>query len=183
MKNKRLWYSVAAALIAGLLLGGVVWMVASRSGSDTSSGSRTSQGSGTTSQKTSPETQSTGNKDGGTPQPQTYPVSVYFSKHPESDNDPFRVFPVQRISPDLGEATFALRELIRGPSATELTQGYFTTIGFREGAPTCADDFKLTITDGAAKLQFCWPFDHRGVVADGQADSELKATLQQFDTV
>ncbi|OYW44641.1 hypothetical protein B7Z28_00050, partial [Candidatus Saccharibacteria bacterium 32-45-3] len=48
---------------------------------------------------------------------------------------------------------------------------------------TCAGDFSLKIKEGVATLQFCKPFDHLGVVADGQADSTLKATLKQFDGV
>jgi hypothetical protein len=113
----------------------------------------------------------------------TYQVSVYFSKHPDSDDDPSKTFAVARTSPDLGVARFALSELIKGPTAEEKLQGYFTTIGFREGESTCGSDFTLRIENGTARLQFCKQFDHRGIVADGQADSEIKATLRQFDSV
>lgn len=113
--------------------------------------------------------------------PKTYTVSVYFSKHSESDNDPGATFPVKRTSPDLGVAKYAITQLLLGPTSSEKSQGYFTTAKLRSGTSTCnGADFKVTINGDTAKLQFCKPFDHLGVVADGQADSEIKATLKQF---
>lgn len=118
------------------------------------------------------------------PTPATYPVSVFFSMHPQSDNDPGLTFPVKRTSPDLGVAGFATKQLLLGPSVAEADQGYFATAKLRSGASSCGGaDFTLTISGGVAKLQFCKPFDHLGVVADGQAESELKATLKQFGSV
>lgn len=111
----------------------------------------------------------------------TYPVYIYFSKHPDSDNDPSKTFPVQRVSPDLRVGSFAITQLLKGPTSNESAQGYFITARLRAGAAT--SDFILTISSGAATLQFLKPFDHLGVVADGQADSEIKATLKQFSTV
>lgn len=127
------------------------------------------------------------NQTGSTSQPQTqqpaktYPVSVYFSKHPDSDNDPSKTFPVKRVSPDLGVASFAIAQLLKGPTSTELAQGYFATAHLRAG--TANSDFRLNIANVTATLQFLKPFDHLGVVADGQADSEIKSTLKQFSTV
>ena len=37
-----------------------------------------------------------------------YPVQVYFSKHPASDENPAAVFPVRRLSPTRAVATFAI---------------------------------------------------------------------------
>lgn len=114
----------------------------------------------------------------------TYPVSVFFSKRPDSDNDPGKVFAVARTSPDLGVGTFAISELLKGPTETEKAQGYFTTVRVRSGESNCGgEDFTLMIENGTATLRFCRQFDHLGVVADGQAESELKATLKQFSTV
>lgn len=114
----------------------------------------------------------------------TYPVSVYFSKHPQSDDDPGATFPVKRSSPNAGVGKFAIAELLKQPDAAEQSQGYFTTVKLRSDTSTCGGaDFTLAISDGVATLQFCKPFDHLGVVADGQADSELKATLKQFPTI
>lgn len=119
-----------------------------------------------------------------TPTAKIYSVAVYFSRHPQSDDDPSLTFAVARTSPDTGVGTFAISELLKGPSASESTQGYFTTARLRSGTSTCdGKDFTLSISNGVATLQFCKPFDHLGVVADGQADSEIKASLKQFSTV
>ncbi len=121
-----------------------------------------------------------------TPEPQatTYPVKVFFSKHPESDEDPSRTFPVDRISPDAGVATFAIEQLIAGPTANETTAGYFSKVAVRDEPSTCNDrDFTLTIESGVATLQFCRTFDAIGTIADGQADQTIQATLEQFPSV
>lgn len=112
------------------------------------------------------------------------PIKVFFSKHPESDNDPSRVFAVSRTSPDTGVARAAIRELLTGPTQAERDQGYFSTIRLRDDASNCdGQDFTLSIDNGTATLQFCRTFDHLGSVADGQAESSLNATLMQFSSV
>lgn len=132
---------------------------------------------------TSPSPNTTGQTEITQPE-KTYPVRIYFSKHPESDDDPGKTFPVSRTSPDIGVARFAVAELLKGPTSDESTQGYFSTIQLQAAASTCGGaDFTITIEGGTAKLQFCKPFDHRGSVADGQAASAIKATLSQFESV
>lgn len=115
---------------------------------------------------------------------QSYPVKVFFSRHPESDDDPSRVFPVARVAPDDAVGTYAIGELLRGPSASEKSEGYFTDVRLRAATSTCGTaDFTLAVTGGVATLQFCKPFDHVGSLSDGRAESALKATLRQFPTV
>ncbi len=116
--------------------------------------------------------------------PQYYPVKVYFSKSPDSDDDPSKVFAVSRTSPDSGVASFAVKELLKGPTEAEKANGYFTTVRLCSGESNCnGQDFTLNVSDGVATLRFCRTFDHLGVVADGQADNEIKATLKQFNSV
>lgn len=148
-------------------------------------------GGSATSPVSTPVSSSPPSSTGNTTQPQpetspsqSYPVLVYFSKHPDSDNDPSKTFPVQRTAQTLGVATFAVQEVLKGPTSSESSQGYFSTVALRNEPSNCADaDFTLSIIDSVARLQFCRPFDHLGVVADGQADSVLKATLRQFKSV
>lgn len=67
-----------------------------------------------------------------------YAVKVYFAQHPASDNDPSKVFAVQRTSPTLGVATYAIGQLLAGPSATEQGAGYYTPWeGSLTGASNC----------------------------------------------
>lgn len=120
----------------------------------------------------------------GTAEPETFPVKVFFSKRPESDNDPGATFAVSRTSPDKGVGKFAVSELIKGPSEAEKSQGYFTAVRLRSGESNCnGQDFTLNIENKTATLKFCRQFDHVGSVADGQAESELRATLRQFSSV
>ncbi len=118
------------------------------------------------------------------PEQVTYPIKVYFSKHPESDDDPARTFALARTSPDLGVAKFAVTELLKGPTPEEATQGYFSYAKLRGDQSNCQGaDFMLNISNKTATLQFCKTFDHIGSVSDGQAESVIKDTLNQFDTV
>lgn len=172
--TRRVLFVVSTVLILAVIAG-VGWYFTAGPRNDTT---QTSPTPPTTSSNPPQQGSST------TPEPQTYTVSVYFSKHPESDDDPSKTFPVKRTSPDLGVATFAITELLKGPSVDETNRGYFTTARLRAGDSTCGGkDFTISITNSIATLKFCRPFDHLGVVADGQADSEIKSTLLQFETI
>jgi hypothetical protein len=144
------------------------------------------------SQSSPDQTQYQSNNSSSNPQPPSggspsagYPLKVFFSKHPDSDNDPSKTFGVERISPDLGVGTFAVAELLKGPTDTEKNQGYFASARLRGGDDSICDnrDFILTIDGTTATLRFCRQFDHVGVISDGQAESEIKATLTQFSNI
>ena len=116
--------------------------------------------------------------------PTLHQLSVYFSKHPESDNDPSATFAVSRSTTDNGVGKFVIGELLKGPTPAEAGAGYFTTARLRSSDSNCGGpDFTLDINDSVAILKFCRTFDHLGVVADGQADSELRASLLQFSNI
>lgn len=123
-----------------------------------------------------------------------YPVKVFFSKHPDSDNNFAAVFPLVRVSPDLGVATYAVRQLIAGPSGDEKQVGYFTELTAaidKTDASSCGGaDFKITLNmrgstpqPGTATLQFCRTLQLPGEGADARIGSELQATLAQFPTI
>jgi hypothetical protein len=119
---------------------------------------------------------------------------VYFSKNPESLNDPTAVFPVQRVAPNSAVATFATQQLIAGPTSSEAAAGYFTELTNvlqLSGPSNCGGaDFKLTLDMrgatpqvGTATLQFCRPTASPGVGADARIVAEVTKTLTQFSTV
>jgi hypothetical protein len=123
-----------------------------------------------------------------------YAVKVFFSKHPDSDSDFTKVFPVNRTSPDLGVATYATKQLIAGPTAAEAQAGYFTELTGainKNDASTCGGaDFKITLDHrgttpetGTATLQFCRATTTAGIGADARITSEIKATLTQFSNI
>lgn len=123
-----------------------------------------------------------------------YPVLVYFSKNPDSYNDSTAVFPVHRTSPTLGVATYAIQQLIVGPSPSEASAGYFTelsTVLRRTGASSCGGpDFKITLNmrgvtpeSGTATLQFCRATASPGIGADARIKAEIVKTLTQFSNI
>lgn len=127
---------------------------------------------------------------GGTPT--GYKVDVYFSLHPDSDNRPAAVFAVHRISPTLGVATYAISQLLAGPTATEAARGYFTPLqGALSGASTCGGaDFTIRLNQnrgtpetGTATLQFCRDVKGLGDSGAAMARNEIDHTLTQFSTI
>jgi hypothetical protein len=131
--------------------------------------------------KPSPSASSQG---AATPTPSTqYAVKAYFSKHPQSDNDPSAAFPVGRLSPDAGVSKFAVAQVLAGPTAAETQAGYFSPGITLTGNSTCGGDFSINIAGGVATLQFCRTTALKGSVSDGQLNSELTATLKQFPNV
>jgi hypothetical protein len=123
-----------------------------------------------------------------------YPVQVYFSKNPDSYNDFTAVFPVHRTAPTLAVATYAIQQLIAGPTSSEASAGYFTELSGvlqRTGTSSCGGaDFKLTLNmrgatpaSGTATLQFCRPTASPGIGADARIKAEIVKTLTQFSNI
>lgn len=118
--------------------------------------------------------------------PTAIAVKVFFSKRPDSENDPSKVFAVERVSPTLGVAKFAVQQLVAGPSAAEQAQGLFSewTKLTLSGSSNCAgEDFTIAIQNQVATIKFCRQVQLLGVLSDARADSALKATLGQFPNV
>ena len=118
-----------------------------------------------------------------------YPVLVYFSKKPDSLNDPSKVFPVNRASPTLSVATYALQQLIAGPTATEKAAGYFSEIqGLLSGGSNCGGaDFQITLNHkgptpatGYATVKFCRTLSLPGDLAGAYISADINAILLQF---
>lgn len=124
--------------------------------------------------------------------PSSYPVKVYFSKHPDSDNTPTKTFPVSRVSPTLGVATYAIGQLFAGPTAAEQAAGYYTPwAGVLSGPSNCGGPaFKITLdhrgptpAPGVATLQLCKQSQLPGDLAGTRASATATATLLQFSNI
>jgi anti-sigma factor RsiW len=125
--------------------------------------------------------------------PAGYVVQVYFAHHPESDNDPTAVFAVQRISPTLGVATFALNQLLLGPTAAERAQGYYSPFDGALGSTNyCSgnQNFLLTLDHrgskpetGTATVQFCRTVSIAGDLDGGRMKAIISKTLLQFANI
>jgi spore germination protein GerM len=127
-----------------------------------------------------------------------YAIKVYFSKFPDSLSNAAAVFPVNRTSPTVSVGTFAIQLLIAGPTLQERDTGYFSELNsILTGPSTCSDphptggpDFKLTLNmkgpkpeQGTATVKFCRATASPGVGADARIQSEINATLKQFDSI
>ena len=119
----------------------------------------------------------------------SYPVEVFFSKHPQSDSDPSMVFAVNRTAPSLAVATYASQQLLAGPTVSESGAGYFTPFqGVLSGVSNYGGpDFTITLnmkgsvpTTNTATFKFCRVVNVPGEVAGGEMKTELNATLTQF---
>lgn len=161
-------------------------------------GCSSSSGTGTTptatsSAPTSPATATaTAPAAAATGTPGGYPVRVYFSKHPDTDNNPAAVFPVNRTSPNLQVATYSIQQLIAGPTASETAAHYFTPLpSSLTGSSNCGGpDFQITLNmkgttpeAGTATLRFCRPTQLAGDLTGGVISAEINATLKQFSTI
>jgi anti-sigma factor RsiW len=124
--------------------------------------------------------------------PASYPVQVYFSKHPESDNDPTLVFAVTRSSPTIGVATYAMEQLIAGPTPVEQGQGYYSPLSVSlQGSSSCGGaDFTITLDHrgarsevGTATLRFCRQTLLAGDLTGARITAEITSTLEQFSSI
>lgn len=121
-----------------------------------------------------------------------YPVKIYFSRHPDTDNNPTAVFPVDRVSPNLQVATYSIQQLIAGPTPSETAAHYFTPLpSSLTGSSNCGGpDFQITLNmkgttpeTGTATLRFCRPTQLAGDLTGGIIRAEIDATLKQFPTI
>lgn len=120
-----------------------------------------------------------------------YPLHVFFAKSPESNNDPNRVFPVDRNAPNLAVGTFAIQQLILGPTQEEKSKGYYSQLqGIFLGTSDCGADFKLTLNmraltpePGTATVRFCRDYTSAGAEAEALIISEITNSLTQFSTI
>jgi hypothetical protein len=121
----------------------------------------------------------------------SYLIKVYFSKFDSSEVS--AVFAVNRFSPTLAVATFAVQSLIAGPTLAESDAGYFTELNsFFAGPSTCKGfrDFSLSLNkkgttpeQRTVTVQFCRPLFSPGEGADGQGLAEIQATMKQFSNI
>ena len=122
----------------------------------------------------------------------SYPVTVYFSKHPASDENPTAVFPVRRLSPTRAVATFAIGQLVVGPTRAEARRGYYTALaGILHGPSSCGRAaFRIvlnrrgtSVEQGTTTLQFCRPTMIGGIGTAVRISAEIARTLTQFPSI
>ncbi|GCE14474.1 GerMN domain-containing protein [Tengunoibacter tsumagoiensis] len=118
-------------------------------------------------------------------------VKIYFSKI--NSPDLTTVFPVNRVSPDNGVATFSLQQLIIGPTSAEKNAGYVSQLHESiTGNSTCTNhvDFLLSLNkkgtidqQGTTTVKFCRVLSSAGIGTDARMQAEITKTLTQFSTI
>lgn len=118
------------------------------------------------------------------PTGQEQTIKVFFAKDPATASDPSVLVGLKRITTEAQIGSFAIEQLLKGPSASEQLAGYYTKVAVRDTSNKCGGkDFTLIIQDGTATLQFCRTFDASGTFADAIAQEQITQTLKQFSTV
>jgi len=111
-------------------------------------------------------------------EPETQIVEVYFGHNNKGGADCSAVFAVEReIEKTEGVGKAAINELLKGPTASEEENGYFTSIGD-------ADLNSLNIKDGVATADFSEELNQGGGTCMMEARrAQIEKTLKQFPTV
>lgn len=157
-----------------------------------SSSSDSHGGAATSTTSSAPTATATTAAAAATNTPSGYDVQVFFSRHPETDNNPVAVFPVHRMSPTLQVATYAIQQLITGPTSSETALHYFTPLpGSFTGSSNCGGpDFQISLDmrggtpePGTATLRFCRATQLAGDLTGGIITAEITTTLKQFSTI
>lgn len=125
-------------------------------------------------------------------------VKVYFSKPAPAGSDKFSLLaPVDRTTSDPMVGTFAVQQLVLGPTPAEQQQGYYSQVQRSITGPSnCVvagaktTDFKLTLNkkgtvteQGTATIQFCRQLLSAGIGTDATIKDEVTQTLKQFSTI
>ena len=120
---------------------------------------------------------------GPSPSPTSITINVYFSKHPDSENDFTKVVAMQRTASSLRVARIAFLDLIAGPTTQEQSDGLYSEWKLSGNSSCGADGFTISVNSGKATVRLCRDFPSAGVGQDARAQSEADATLKQFSTI
>lgn len=111
-----------------------------------------------------------------------YRIKVFFPKRSENTARLDYVEPVWRETDSQGVAQYAIAQLLQGPQPDEQKLGLNPALQLT-GASNCGSDFKISIAQSVARLQFCRSVVSAGVGDDARANSAIAATLKQFPTI
>lgn len=110
-------------------------------------------------------------------------VKVYFSKTPDSENDFDLAFDVDRSTDRSDISTFAIEQLIAGPTTQEQSKKYYTPLELSGDSNCSQKDFLLNLKDTVAALKFCRDIKSAGIGTDARITSTITKTLKQFPAI
>lgn len=110
-------------------------------------------------------------------------VNIYFSKDPESYDDPeFTGFVRRMYEDDQNLVIFVINELIKGPSLTEQREDNLFSELELTGESNCGgDNYEYSILNSSLELQFCKEIISSGVLMDARIKSFIEKTLLELD--
>lgn len=97
--------------------------------------------------------------------------------------------PVIRETTRSDVATFAIEEIIKGPTPEEINQGLGQTFGtgkfvvFTDSSNCSGRDFSINVTNGTATVRFCRSTQLTGDSSGYIVTGEFVSTLKKFSTV
>ncbi len=115
-----------------------------------------------------------------------YDVRINFSKNPESYSDFTYTQSVNRKTERIDMGTFAIEQLIAGPTSEESANGLFSPLQNKfSGDSNCSGaDFSLVVSaTGKATVKFCRDLITAGVGEDAMISETITKTLKQFSAV
>jgi hypothetical protein len=111
-------------------------------------------------------------------------LRVFFPKSPVSSNDFTKVEPVIRTTSRSDVGSFALEQLIAGPTAAEQAKGFENPFPKFQGNSNCnGKDFTLSISQQVGKVKFCRSVITAGIGQDVRIQNSIESTLKQFPTI
>ncbi len=172
---------IIVAFLAGIGIGFAVWEVTN---DDTQDEEQQENGDGNGDQTTPTPTPMKTPTPTPTPTGEEIELQVFFSKRPESNNDFDFTSGREKNTTRKDVGTFAIQELIEGPSEDAQDQGLYSPIELQGESNCDGHDFTLFVEqNGEAVLQFCKDVKIAGVGDAARIESTVTDTLEQFSTV
>jgi len=129
-----------------------------------------------------------------------YHIKIYYSKTTLHGGQTGlnTAVPVERITNAIMIETYAMQQLVQGPTAAEQKEGYYSQLQRSITGPSnCSKigstgniDFILTLNrkgssvePGTATIKFCRRIATAGVVTDATINTEIVETLKQFNNI
>ncbi len=112
-------------------------------------------------------------------------IKVFFSKNPSSFDDPTIRVGVDRTTTRSDVATFAIEQLIAGPTEDEQVGGLFSPLSLTGDSNCSGKDFSINIdqTTKKATITFCKQISVSGTVDTAQVTTTVEDTLTEFTTI
>ena len=110
-------------------------------------------------------------------------INIYFSKDPESFDDPLTLYPVIRELNGNDPISFAVSQLIAGPTNEDKENGLFSELVL-SGESNCQGmNFEYTVNSKVVTLQFCRKLELSGEMQGARIKEMIHRTLTEINNI